>query len=116
VWDGGDAILLDERAGFLYFALVPNEAGKSTTAVPDAGLPFEEAIKRLESIVETMESGELPLEDLLSRYEEGTGLARHCQSKLTQAELRIQQLEKSANGETSLRPVPLADTAESTLG
>ncbi len=51
-----------------------------------------------------MEGGELPLEDLLARYEEGMKLARVCQEKLAEAELKIQQLEKTAAGEMKLKP------------
>jgi len=49
-----------------------------------------------------MESEELPLETLLSRYEEGTRLAKMCQEKLAEAELKIQQLEKNSGGEMKL--------------
>ena len=68
-------------------------------------LPFEEALKKLESIVEAMESEELPLETLLTKYEEGTQLARMCQEKLADAEVKIQQLEKVANGDLKLKPL-----------
>ena len=70
----------------------------------DKPIGFEEALTKLESIVETMESGELSLEDMLNRYEEGARLAKVCQSKLSEAELRIQQLEKSAGGDLGLKP------------
>lgn len=66
-------------------------------------LPFEEAVKRLESIVESMEAQDLPLEALLAKYEEGTHLAQHCQGKLDEAELKIQRLEKNAKGELALK-------------
>lgn len=66
-------------------------------------LPFEEALKKLETIVAAMESEELPLETLLAKYEEGTRLARTCQEKLEEAELKIQQLEKTAAGEMKLK-------------
>ena len=58
-----------------------------------------------------MESEELPLETLLARYEEGTRLAKVCQSKLTEAELKIQHLETNASNEFTLKPANLADTA-----
>jgi exodeoxyribonuclease VII small subunit len=60
-----------------------------------ADLPFEEALKRLESIVEAMESGEGSLEELLQRFDEGSRLVRQCQKKLSEAELRIEELEKA---------------------
>jgi len=61
-------------------------------------------VKKLESIVDQMESGDLPLETLLARFEEGTCLVKICQAKLEEAELKIQQLEKNAAGETTLKP------------
>jgi exodeoxyribonuclease VII small subunit len=83
---------------------VPKNAGANPPAKA-ASLPFEEALKKLESIVETMESEDLPLESLLAKYEEGTQLARTCQEKLAEAELKIQQLERNAAGEPKLKPV-----------
>jgi exodeoxyribonuclease VII small subunit len=68
-------------------------------------LPFEEALKKLEAIVEAMESEDLPLEALLGKYEEGTRLARICQEKLADAEVKIQQLERNAAGEMTLKPI-----------
>jgi exodeoxyribonuclease VII small subunit len=56
---------------------------------------FEEALERLETIVESMESGDLPLEGLLARYEEGARLSAICQARLADAELKIEQLEKN---------------------
>ena len=74
--------------------------------------PFEEALKKLETIVEAMESGDLPLETLLARYEEGTKLAQICQAKLAEAELKIQKLEKTAAGEMKLEPFEKSAEAE----
>jgi len=82
----------------------PRDAGQNNPA-KIGNLPFEEALKKLEGIVEAMESEELPLETLLRKYEEGTRLARICQEKLAEAEVKIQQLEKSAGGEFKLKPL-----------
>ena len=83
-----------------------SKANKTATAGPKLDeLPFEEAIQRLESIVETMESDELPLEAMITRFEEGTRLAEHCKARLAEAELKIQQLEKRASGEIAAKPV-----------
>ena len=71
--------------------------------------PFEDALHRLENIVEAMESQDLPLETLLAKYEEGTKLAQYCQSRLNEAEVRIQELEKSAKGEMSVKPAVLTE-------
>lgn len=72
-------------------------------------LSFEDALKKLEAVVETMESDELPLETLLAQFEEGTRLAGICQTKLAEAELKIQQLEKTAAGNLELKPAALDD-------
>jgi exodeoxyribonuclease VII small subunit len=66
-------------------------------------MPFEDALHKLESVVESMESGELPLEALLSQFEEGARLVKICQEKLAEAEVRIKQLEKDAVGQTTLK-------------
>jgi exodeoxyribonuclease VII small subunit len=75
-------------------------------------IPFEEAMQKLESIVDAMESGELPLESLMAKFEEGTRLAKLCQSKLAQAEVKVQQLEKSAAGDITLKPVESSNANE----
>ena len=81
---------------------VPRNAGQNNAAKADQP-PFEEALKKLEAIVEAMESEDLALETLLAKYEEGTQLAKICQDKLAEAELKIQQLEKNAAGEITLK-------------
>jgi exodeoxyribonuclease VII small subunit len=85
-------------------ASVPKNAGSDNPAKSN-DLPFEEALKKLETIVESMESEDLPLETLLARYEQGTRLARLCQEKLEDAELKVQQLEKNSAGEMKLKPL-----------
>ena len=58
---------------------------------------FEAAMRELDEVVKAMESGELTLEQSLARFERGVALVKQCQSTLTTAELRIEQL--SADGE-----------------
>lgn len=77
----------------------------------NSDLPFEEALKKLEDIVEAMEAEDLPLEQLLARFEDGTKLAKVCQTKLSEAEVKILQLEKQSSGELSLKPVELGKIA-----
>ena len=74
-------------------------------------LPFEEALQKLEAVVDAMESEDLPLETLIRRYEEGVKLAQACQARLAEAELKISQLEKNAAGELKLKPLA-ADLTE----
>ena len=80
-------------------------SSKSAGNGPVKTPPFEEALKKLEGIVEAMESDDLPLETLLAKYEEGSRLVKVCQEKLAEAELKIQQLEKNSAGEMKLKPV-----------
>mgnify|MGYP000988059373 CR=1 FL=1 len=54
---------------------------------------FEAAVSELEAIVQEMESGNLPLEDALARYQRGVGLLRHCRDTLAAAEQQIRILE-----------------------
>lgn len=90
-----------------------SKATKAVATGKAEELPFEEALKKLETIVETMEAGDLPLETLMARFEEGISLAKICQAKLAEAELKIQQLEKNAADELVLKPVtPPADAAD----
>ena len=78
---------------------------KSAAQQSGEAIAFEEALKKLEKIVDDMEAGELPLETLLSRFEEGSRLVKVCQAKLEEAELKIQKLEKNTAGEINVKPV-----------
>ncbi len=87
-----------------------SRSASDTTAsspVSTGDVPFEKALADLEAIVDRMESSELPLETLLAEFEQGTRLARICQTQLAAAEVRIRQLEKDLGGELQTRPVDL---------
>ena len=58
---------------------------------------FEEALEKLETIIESMESGEIPLTELVERFEQGNKLLDLCQKKLKDAELKIERLNKQKN-------------------
>ena len=61
-------------------------------------IDFETALKRLEDIVEKLETGDLSLEDSLKRYEEGVRMADTCSKKLGEAQKRVEVLMKTASG------------------
>ncbi|HET7536180.1 MAG TPA: exodeoxyribonuclease VII small subunit [Candidatus Didemnitutus sp.] len=61
-------------------------------------LSFETALTKLEAIVDSMEQGEVPLADLLGKYEEGTKLLKICEARLRDAELKIEKLKKQKDG------------------
>jgi exodeoxyribonuclease VII small subunit len=63
---------------------------------------FEDALRRLEEIVQRLEQGDVPLEAAMQLYEEGIGLSRICAGKLKTAELSLKRLSKDADGNFSL--------------
>ena len=67
----------------------------------DAQISFEDALAKLEAIVESMESGDVPLAELLAKFEEGTRLLKLCEGRLKEAELKIEQLKKQKDGTVS---------------
>ena len=81
-------------------------AGPETPAA--AELSFEEALKKLGSIVQAMENDDLPLEKLLTQYEEGVRMYQNCQTRLAAAEVRIQQIERDSAGRIQARPLDIA--------
>ena len=74
----------------------------------EAELNFEAAMDRLEKIVEQMESGKLPLEDLIVRYEEGMKLVKVCQAQLASAEQRIEIITRNSAGKPVVKEFELA--------
>jgi exodeoxyribonuclease VII small subunit len=63
-----------------------------------AELSFEEALQNLEKIVKELETGEVPLEQAIARFQEGMRLAKICREKLDQAEQKIEMLVSDAAG------------------
>jgi len=60
---------------------------------------LEKALADLEALVEELESGDLPLEKAMKKFEEGIKLTRGCQAALKEAEQKVEILLKSAGGE-----------------
>ena len=78
----------------------------SKTKKNEKELTFEEELARLEAIVESLEGGEVPLAELVERYEAGMRHLKNCQQKLADAELRIEQLRSvSSEGEAETQPI-----------
>jgi len=71
---------------------------------------FEQALAKLESIVEAIEQGKIGLEESIQRYEEGMELIKHCRKILAAAEQKIQKLQLTETGE--LTPEPLDEPPE----
>lgn len=70
--------------------------------VSDKPLNLEKALKDLETIVDELESGDLPLDKAMKRFEDGIKLTRRCQTALKDAEQKVEILLKSVGGEEEL--------------
>src|SRR6266487_6656435 len=89
----------------------PSQAVLNSSVFPMSSKPkpreaepnFEGAMDRLEKIVEQMESGKLPLEDLIVRYEEGMKLVKICQERLANAEQKIEIIARNSAGKTVVK-------------
>jgi exodeoxyribonuclease VII small subunit len=69
-----------------------------------AEMKFEEALKRLEKIVQDLEGGNLALDDSLEKYEEGIRLSKMCSKRLEVAKKKVEILLKSEDGSVELKP------------
>ena len=65
---------------------------------------FEEAMKRLETIVQAIEQGKIGLEESIKQYEEGMALIRRCRGVLSDAELKIQHLQAAGADGAEVAP------------
>lgn len=79
--------------------------------IPD-DVCFEEALGKLEIIVNTLESGELPLEEALAKFEEGIAFSRYCMQRLQEIEAKIDFLVSDEHGQPFCRPVLLEGDKE----
>ncbi len=75
-------------------------------------LTFEQAMARLEKIVEAIEQGKIGLEDSIEKYSEGMEMIRHCGKVLADAELKIQKLQADAAGQLKTADLHADDTDE----
>ncbi|HBU59666.1 MAG TPA: exodeoxyribonuclease VII small subunit [Verrucomicrobiales bacterium] len=84
---------------------MPARAKKSSKK--DKEMSYEDAAEKLESILESIESDDLPLDKLVVHYEEAANLCKICGEKLQSAEKRIFQLERSIEGDLLARQTDL---------
>lgn len=70
-----------------------------TSGIKD--LSFEEALAQLENIVRELESGRIKLDDAVNAYEKAVALKQLCESKLQNAQLKIEKIEVSPQGDIS---------------
>ena len=72
---------------------------------------FEQAMKQLEQIVEALESGDLPLEKALSKFEEGIQLSKFCSNMLDETERKITVLTQDQEGDIGEKPFQTGNTS-----
>jgi exodeoxyribonuclease VII small subunit len=77
-----------------------------------AEMKFEDALKRLEKIVDELEDGNLSLDESLERYEEGIRLSKLCAKKLDVAKKKVEMLLKNDDGSVELKPFDEQRAAE----
>jgi exodeoxyribonuclease VII, small subunit len=63
---------------------------------------FEQSLARLQKIVDSLEQGEVPLENAIELYEEGIELSKECMETLSKAELKVRKLSKDMNSKIEL--------------
>jgi exodeoxyribonuclease VII small subunit len=75
-----------------------------TTAVPDdiARMNFEDALAELDKIVRTLESGSVKLDESIAAYERGAQLRKHCETKLKEAQTRVDKIVLGSDGSAKL--------------
>ena len=71
----------------------------SASPAVSADLSFEDALSRLEGIVSRLESGQAPLEESISLYEQGAALKAHCEARLKDAQLRVEKIVVGPDGQ-----------------
>ena len=81
------------------FTVLQNKDSEDNDLVTE-DLSFEKAISELEELVHRMESGDAPLDSLVSHYQKGMNLLKHCREKIKSAELKIKEVSTQDPPET----------------
>ena len=63
-----------------------------------AAISFEDALRELEAIVTSLERGDVSLDDAIAAFERGTALKAHCQKRLDEARMKVEQIKLPADG------------------
>ena len=69
-------------------------------------LSFEKAMEELEIIVSDLENGSIELEESIEKYQRGIQLKKHCDQKLKEANMKIDQIEIDKDGNVTEKPLP----------
>ena len=77
-----------------------------------ADIKFEDALEKLETIVEELESGDLNLDEAIKKYEEGMSLSKLCYKKLNEIQKKIEVLVKDSSGRLIAKEFDTQDTED----
>lgn len=72
-----------------------------------ASMSFEEALAELQSLVKSLEKGDSKLDDAINSYQRGVDLKRHCETKLREAQLKVEKIVQSADGTIGTEPAKI---------
>lgn len=86
-------------------------AGKKTSK----NIKFEEALAELESVVDKLQNGDLPLEDAIEEFQRGTELSKICLEKLNAAKAAVQKLVMDPDNEDDYHTEEFADLEEENI-
>ena len=67
-----------------------------------AAISFEDALRELEAIVTSLERGDVSLDDAIAAFERGTALKAHCQKRLEEARMKVEQIKLPADGTSAV--------------
>ena len=86
-----------------------NDTSEAQTGSADlATISFEEALRELEGIVASLERGDVSLDDAIAAFERGTALKAHCQARLEEARMKVEQIRLPADGEAPDSAAPFS--------
>ncbi|ADE39310.1 exodeoxyribonuclease VII small subunit [Candidatus Puniceispirillum marinum] len=71
-------------------------------------ISFEDALRELETIVTSLERGDVSLDDAIKAFERGTQLKAHCQARLEEARMKVEQIKLPADGAVPTETTPFA--------
>ena len=76
-----------------------NDTASGTGSPADlAGISFEDALRELETIVASLERGDVSLDDAITAFERGTALKAHCQARLEEARMKVEKIKTPEAG------------------
>ena len=78
---------------------------KNANAKSIETMNFEQALSELETIVRDLEKGDIPLENSIESYERGIKLKQHCETKLRDAQAKIEKITIAKDGSVSTEPL-----------